>query len=255
MITEISSDRLVVLSDLHLGNPFSHARRSTVELIEWASREGCDICVNGDGFDVAQVSMAKLIRDVPEVLQALRNARARGSRVYYVVGNHDIVFEHFLADWGFFQLAPFLNVNCAGARFRVEHGHLYDPFFVRFPRLYDFCTWLGGFLLKVHPSLYRAWIGFEKMKGRLRRRAGGSVPGIVGEPAAFFGAAARLETRGFDGIVFGHTHHAGSAPLPLGGIYLNPGSWMLGSKYVLIANGAAELRDFRSRRGRDRRAG
>ena len=51
MITEIASDRLVPPSDRQLGNPFSHARRSTVELIEWASREGCDICVNGDGFD------------------------------------------------------------------------------------------------------------------------------------------------------------------------------------------------------------
>lgn len=245
MITEIRSERLVVFSDLHLGNPFSSARGRTVAFIQWAAREGYDICINGDGFDVAQVSVPRLTRDVPEVLQALKNAAVAGRRVYYVVGNHDIVFEHFLNDWGFLRIAPFLNVRSGSARIRVEHGHLYDPFFVAYPRLYDFCTWLGGLALKVSPSLYGAWIRFEKLRGRLLASGG-----IVGELAAFSRAAAKLEARGFDGIVFGHTHHHGTTSLPLGGRYLNPGSWMLGSKYVLIENGAAELRDFQ----RDRNA-
>ena len=80
------------------------------------------------------------------------------------------------------------------ARFRIEHGHLYDPFFVAYPRLYDFCTWLGGWALKVHPSLYKLWIGFEKLRGRLTSLG---VSGILGEPKAFFTAASELEARGF----------------------------------------------------------
>lgn len=243
MITDIQCSRLVVISDLHLGNPFSSARRRTVEFIHWAAREGYDICLNGDGFDVAQVSLRRLTADVPEVLQALKNASARGRRVFYVVGNHDIVFEHFLADWGFLRLAPFLNVQCEGRRFRVEHGHLYDPFFIAYPRLYDFCTWIGGFALKLSPSLYRLWIRFERLRGRFTAKG---VSGIVGEPRAFVEAATRLEARGFDGVVFGHTHHSGVTSLPLGGLYLNPGSWMLGSKYVLIENGAARMGEFAS---------
>ena len=248
MITHVNSSRLVVFSDLHIGNPFSGVRQRTVNFLDWASSEGCDICINGDGFEVAQVSLSRLTQDLPEVLQALKNAVARGSRVYYVVGNHDIVFEHFLNDWGFLRLAPFLNVQNGSSRFRVEHGHLYDAFFIAYPRLYDFCTWLGGFALKVHPSLYRLWIRFERLRNRRARSTGGS--GISGEPPGFFDAAAKIEARGFDGVIFGHTHHWGSAPLPCGGRYLNPGSWMLGSKYVLIENGAAELREFTVRRER-----
>lgn len=241
MNVDVCTERMVVISDLHLGNPFSSARRRTVDFIGWASRNGYDICLNGDGFDVAQISLARLLRDIPEVLHALREAQKKGCRVFYVVGNHDIIFEHFLSDWGFMSLAPFLNVHCGNGRFRVEHGHLYDPFFVAFPRIYDFCTWLGGLALKIHPSLYKLWIRFERLRGR---RTSKEVSGIVGEPPAFRAAASRLEERGFDGIVFGHTHHAGTAALPLGGRYLNPGSWMLGSKYVLIENGTAELKEY-----------
>lgn len=241
MITRAAAERMVVISDLHLGNPFSSVRRRTVEFIDWAAANGYDICINGDGFDVAQVSLDRFTHDVPEVLSALRAAVKRGRQVFYVVGNHDIVFEHFLTDWAGFKLAPFLNVESGSSRFRVEHGHLYDPFFVAFPRLYDFCTWLGGFALKVHPRFYRAWIRFERLKSRWARRGG-----IEGESAAFFQSASRIECRGFDAVVFGHTHHTGKAKLPHGGVYLNPGSWMLGAHFVKIEAGRIELSEFSS---------
>ena len=232
---------MVIISDLHLGNPFSGIRRKTVEFVHWASSEGYDICINGDGFEISQVSFTRLSRDVPDVLRALKSAMKNGTNIYYVVGNHDIVFEHFLNDWGGFKLAPFLNVESGGKRFRVEHGHLYDPFFVKSPRLYEFSTWLGGFVLKVHPQLYRLWISFESLRSRLR---GPGVKGIVGEPAEFLWAAGELSARGFDGVVFGHTHHTGEVPLRDGCVYMNPGSFMLGSNYVMIAKGELSLRNY-----------
>jgi UDP-2,3-diacylglucosamine pyrophosphatase LpxH len=238
VITSIQSDRLAIISDLHLGNPFSNVRAKTAAFVDWASREGFDLCINGDGFEVTQVSFAKVSRDVPDVLRALKQAMRRGTKVYYVVGNHDIVFEHFLNDWGGFKLAPFLNVASGGRRFRVEHGHLYDPFFVLSPRLYGFVTWLGGFLLKVHPRLYKLWISFERLRSRIR---GLRSKGIVGEHPSFLSAASAIEARGFDGVIFGHTHHTGSVILPDGGIYLNPGSFMLCSNYVKIEQGRMEL--------------
>jgi len=242
MITRADSPRMVVISDLHLGNPFSSVRRRTVSFIHWAAANGYDICVNGDGFDVAQVSLGRFTHDVPEVLQALRGAIDKGSAVYYVVGNHDIVFEHFLIDWGGFKLAPFLNVRCGNLRVRVEHGHLYDPFFVLSPRLYDFCTWLGGLALALHPSLYRSWIRFERLRSRFTRKRG--MSGIEGEPLSFFESAGRIEARGFDAVVFGHTHHTGWAELPLGGRYINPGSWMLSPHFVKIEDDKTELVNF-----------
>lgn len=237
MITSIHSERLLVISDLHLGNPFSDIKKKTVQFIEWASEQGFDLCINGDGFEIAQVSMSRLAKDVPEVLQALKRAMKKGMNIYYVVGNHDIVFEHFLHDWGGFKVAPFLNVKCGMSRFRIEHGHLYDPFFIKSPRLYETCTWLGGFVLKLHPALYKAWIFFEKLKSKLRSD---QRKGILGEPMSFTVAAEEILQRGFDAVVFGHTHHSGQYASSKG-VYLNPGSWMLSSTYVLIEQGKIEL--------------
>lgn len=243
MITDIDARKLVVISDLHLGNPFSKAKHLTLEFLHWAAREGYDVVINGDGFEIAQVSFSKIARDVPEVFHALKSA-TRSCNVYYVVGNHDIVFENFLNDWGGFKVAPFLNVWSGDKRIRVEHGHLYDPFFVRNPELYEFATWLGGFALKLHPSLYNIWIKFEQLKSRFFAP---KQKGILGEHPNFSEAAVELLNRGFDAVIFGHTHHVGRVEHDNGQLYLNPGSWMLGSTYIEINEGQVSLKEFRSR--------
>ena len=234
---------MVIISDLHLGNPYSSIRRRTVRFIQWVSEKGYDLCINGDGFEVTQVSMACLARDIPEVLQAINQAIRKGTKIYYVVGNHDILFEHFLSDWGGLKLAPFINLESGGKRFRLEHGHLYDPFFIKFPRAYEFCTRLAGLALAVHPSLYVLWIRWEKMRSGFKNRAADSS-GIPGEPRNFSLAAREIANRGFDGVVFGHTHHHGKIELRENVYYFNPGSWMLNERFVLIEQGRAELCSF-----------
>lgn len=107
--------------------------------------------------------------------------------------------------------------------------------------MYEALTHLAGFLLKVQPQLYKIWITFEKWQSRLRARK----TGIIGEHPSFKEAAEELSRRGFDAVVFGHTHHPGISPLENGGWYLNPGSWMLSTHYVLIENGRTELKEWK----------
>lgn len=241
MITDVQCDRLLVISDLHLGNPFSKAKNPTVGFLNWAAKNDYDICINGDGFEIAQVSFSKIARDVPEVFHAIKNFTSRGRSIYYVIGNHDIVLENFLNDWGGFKMAPFLNVRSRDKRIRIEHGHLYDPFFVKRPDLYEFMTWLAGFALAVHPSVYNAWIAFEKFKSRFVWKPSGEAS-IPGEHTNFRDAAKELSERAFDVVIFGHTHHAGEADLGDGKRYLNSGSWLMGTPYIEILNGEVTLR-------------
>lgn len=242
MITEIRDQKLVVISDLHLGNPFSKAKNPTVEFFHWAAREGYDVVINGDGFEIAQVSFTQIARDVPEVFHAIKSFTAKGRNLYYVIGNHDIAMENFLNDWGGFKMAPFLNVWTGDKRVRIEHGHLYDPFFVKHPELYEILTALAGIPLKLSPSLYKVWIAFEKFKSRFFDRK--TVGGIPGEDPAFRDAAEELSQRGFDAIVFGHTHHAGESVLSNGCAYFNTGSWLMGTPYLLVEDGRLELRHW-----------
>ena len=231
----------MVISDLHLGNPFSNAKKKVLPFLKWAAREKYDICINGDGLEIAQASFSKVAFEVPEFFRILGDFKRAGSEVYYVTGNHDIALEHFLEDWGMMKVSPFLNVTSGSTRIRIEHGHIYDPFFVKYPRLYESLTHLGGYLLKVHPELYRAWISFERFTSRMRARK----TGILGEKPEFREAALELSRRGFDAIVLGHTHHPGESTLETGSRYLNPGSWMLTPHYVSIHSGEISLKEWR----------
>lgn len=240
MITSVRSDHLVIISDLHLGNPFSNARKNVVPFIRKMASLGYDICINGDGLEIAQASFSKIAFDVPELLRTLNDIRRSGREVYYVTGNHDIALEHFLEDWGAMKVSPFLNLMSGESRVRIEHGHIYDPFFVKNAVLYEALTHAAGYLLKMQPRLYHLWISYERWKSRLRAKK----TGIRGEHPAFREAAEELSRRGFDYIVFGHTHHPGEIALSHGGKYFNPGSWMLTTHYVKIDKGQVSLNEW-----------
>lgn len=231
-----------MISDLHLGNPFSEAKKKVIPFLKWAASEKYDICINGDGLEIAQASFTKIAFDVPEFFRLLGEFRKAGREVYYVTGNHDIALEHFLEDWGMMKVSPFLNVNSNGTRIRIEHGHIYDPFFVRFPVLYESLTHFAGLLLKVRPELYRMWISFERYTSRMRAKK----TGIVGEQPHFREAALELSRRGFDAIVFGHTHHPGESKLETGSTYFNAGSWMLAPHFIKIDEGKVSLEAWKS---------
>jgi len=242
MITNISSEKLVIISDIHLGNPFSQTTHLALGFMKWASANGYDIIINGDGLEMAQASKSKIMSEMPEVFRTIKNIRHHGRNIYYVVGNHDMSLENFLEDWGYFKVSPFLNVNSGGKRIRVEHGHLYDPFYVKYPRLYEKLTHLGGMLLFISPQFYKTWIWFEKLKAKLRAKK----TGIVGEPPEFAEAAREISQRGFDVVVFGHTHHPGEFELDSNKRYLNPGSWLLSCHFVEVLNGKVTLRDWQT---------
>ena len=238
MITSATADKLLVISDIHLGNPFSKNQDDAIHFLRWAGKNGFDICINGDGLEIAQASFHKLALELPDSIRVLKELKKMGRTVYYVVGNHDIALEHFLEDWGALKVSPFLNVTSRDKRIRIEHGHLYDPFFVKHPELYEILTRFAGMFLKIHPKLYLLWIYFEKFKAYLRAKR----TGIIGEPPQFAEAARELSRRGFDTIIFGHTHHRGEIQLPDGKQYFNSGSWMISSHYLEIIDGMVQTK-------------
>ena len=118
---------------------------------------GASVCINGDGFDLAQTSFPRLAGDSLPVISSLRRLLDADLRVYYVVGNHDMVLEHFLSDLVFSRISPFLNLRSGDKLVRIEHGHLYDPWFSRAPVSYQWATRLAGYALVAVPDVYRLW--------------------------------------------------------------------------------------------------
>lgn len=238
MIIETREERLLIVSDLHVGNPYSVASRNLGAFFEFAERGGYNLCINGDGFEILQARFASLAADSVGVLRALQRLIGAGRSVFYVVGNHDIALENFISTWSGIQITPFLNVTSGAARIRIEHGHLYDPSFVKSPQMYEWLTQAAGPLLHFYPDVYRLWTSYEKLKHRLALRSG------KGGDSVYHEAAQMLASRGFDVVVFGHTHQPEDVTLDNGSRYLNSGNWMRGGTFVEIDRGEVALRTW-----------
>jgi UDP-2,3-diacylglucosamine pyrophosphatase LpxH len=251
MITTVREQRMLVVSDVHLGNALFDAVGPFAQFLRFARESGFNLCINGDGVDIVQTTLTKFTRDLGRCAGELRKFARDGLRVYYTVGNHDIVLEHFLDDWNIVRVAPFLNVDSGDARIRVEHGHLYDETYVHHPRLYTVATVLGGLALRIHPAVYK---GLERSKllieqlGSLTGRSDAPAtlePGweaIPDEPLMFRERANEIARHGFDTVIFGHTHCWGQVRLPSGATYINTGSWFYEPHFAEINSGVVTLK-------------
>jgi UDP-2,3-diacylglucosamine pyrophosphatase LpxH len=238
VIIDTVQQRLLVISDLHVGNPYSAATRNLGEFFEFAEGGRYNVCINGDGFEILQARFASLATESAGVLRGIRRLIDRGLSVLYVVGNHDIALENFLTAWSGIIITPFLNVTSGDARIRIEHGHLYDPSFVQNPRLYEWLTRAAGPFLHFYPDVYRLWASYENARQRARR----ALSWGKGERSVYHEAAEMLVRRGFDAVVFGHTHQSEDIVLASGGRYLNCGTWVRGGSFVEIDHGQVALR-------------
>ena len=238
MLLEVHQERMLVISDLHLGNPYSLASEQLRDFLDWAITERYSLCINGDGLEILQASFTALAAHSMDIIHHLRRFSDEGLGLYYIVGNHDITLEHLLNGWMGEHISPFLNVYSGDLRIRVEHGHLYDPFFVRSPRLYAMCTTAMGPVLHVYPDVYRLWSWYQRFK-ESRRKA--SNPDVPGHGSSFHEAAEMLLSRGFDIVVFGHTHKPEVSSMDGGGVYINSGNWMREATFVQIDDGKVQL--------------
>ena len=238
-----------MVSDVHMGNALHRPRRAFLDFIHFAFQNRYSVCINGDGVDIVQLSLPRLTADLTPSLRLFLRFSETGRSIYYTVGNHDLALEHFLTDMGRMKVIPFLNVQCGDLRVRVEHGHMYDRMFLRYPRTYYAFMVLGHLAIAVSPGFYdrlhNVNLALIRMAERILGRfgvgsgSGRSISGIEGERECFGDAALDVGMRGFDVVVLGHTHLPGSTEFPAGIRYYNTGSWF--SKPCCVALSHGEL--------------
>lgn len=245
MKTAVEEQRLIIVSDVHLGNPLVRAGHRFRDFLSFALDHGYSVCINGDGMDMVHMSISRLTHELWECFSVIKRFPGAGLRVYHTVGNHDIVLEHFLQDWAGLRFVPFLNVQSGNKRIRVEHGHMYDRFFLAVPRIYAAVTTIGGWVMRLNPTGYHHLtrsiarvLGWpHRLLAWARHEPAGQNKGILAERPAFGAAAEEISARGFDAVVFGHTHRAGQAVLPGGALYFNTGFWLLRPCCVVVDHG------------------
>jgi UDP-2,3-diacylglucosamine pyrophosphatase LpxH len=243
---QIKEDHLCVISDLHLGNPAFLRSDYLKSFIKHLSRKDASLCINGDGIDLLQCTTRKLVKDLRLAVKSLKDFISRGSKkIYYVVGNHDIHLEPYLAELDIFSFTPFLEVVSGGRRIHIEHGHAYDQRYNYFPKLYHHLSRVLGKLLIISPNLFHLFFRIEWFfHGRKNRKVNGPDSVLV-DAHSNFSAARELFTRGFDIVILAHTHLHGLQVMENGKIFANAGAWTSDKlHYLEIKQGAISLREW-----------
>jgi UDP-2,3-diacylglucosamine pyrophosphatase LpxH len=235
MILEATEERMVVVSDLHLGSPASTASERLPSFFDHVEDTGAALCINGDGFELLQGSFQRWVSAALPVVRRLRHLRDAGCRIYYTIGNHDIAFEHVLHDLPI-AVTPFLNVTSGDTRIHIEHGHLHEPFYARWPRVYEMGAVMARPLLVAKADTYALWSRMQLAVDKRRHR---TEPGVE-DDYTYYRSASMFFDRGFDVVIFGHTHRP-EITRRSDGLFVNCGDWMTAGTFAEINRGVVTL--------------
>ena len=237
--------RTVFVSDVHLGTKDCRADF----LAEFLRRTECErLYLVGDivdGWRLRKSWYWDAHHD--EVIRLVLAMARRGTEVTYIPGNHDELFR----DWLGLEVAGIRLTREAehrtadGRRLLVIHGDEFDSV-VRYART---IALLGDRAYDTALALNRNFNALRRRLGYpywslsqwLKRQVKGAVKAIDRFETALAHAA---RSRGFDGVVCGHIHHAEMRDIG-GVLYCNDGDWVEGcTALVEHADGTLALVDW-----------
>ncbi len=218
--------RTIFLSDIHLGTKGCKADY----LLDFLKHNDCDrLYLVGDIVDGWRLRKnwywPQAHNDVVQKL--LRKAR-KGTKVYYVPGNHDEAFRNYCGVHfgGVEVVRDHIYETPEGRRYLVIHGDAFDG-------IVKYHKWLAHF----GDRAYNACLAFNTWLNKARRRLGFSYWSLsaylklkVKNAVQFIdnyetAVAEEARKRGVDGVICGHIHHAEMRDI--GGIlYCNDGDWV-----------------------------
>ncbi len=235
---------IAVISDVHLGTYGCHAR----ELNKYLKSIDPDILIlNGDIIDIWQFSKRYWPDSHMKVVQRITKMISKGTRVYYLTGNHDEMLRRF-ADFHLnnFYLLNKLVLEVDGKRMWFFHGDVFDVTMKHSKWLaklggigYDLLILLNGLVNWVSQKVLR------RGKISLSKKIKNSVKQAVKFIDDFEQTAIDLAIdEKYDYVVCGHIHQPvmrevsnekGSV------VYLNSGDWIENLTALEYGNGEWKL--------------
>jgi UDP-2,3-diacylglucosamine pyrophosphatase LpxH len=218
--------RTVWISDIHLGTRGCNAEM----LVDFLKTIQCDtLYLVGDIIDGWKLRKGWYWPAAHnEVVRRILKMAHRGTRVVYVVGNHDEMLRDYAGmNLGGVEIVNDIVHHCAdGRKLLITHGDAFDTVVL-------YARWLAFLGDQAYSLLLQANIGLNKMRrlfklpywslsAYLKKRVKNAVEFV----SSFEEAVARAATdRGLDGVVCGHIHTAEIRQI--GDVtYYNDGDWV-----------------------------
>jgi UDP-2,3-diacylglucosamine pyrophosphatase LpxH len=220
--------RTVWISDVHLGTPGCKAEH----LVDFLKRTECEtLYLVGDIIDGWKLRGSWFWpQEHTNVVRKVLTKSKRGTKVYYVTGNHDEFLRKFVGfklELGNIKVVnEMVHTTADGRKLLVLHGDFFDV-------ITRYHKWLA----LAGDVAYEATMAANFWFNRGRRLLGlpywslsayakDKVKGAVNVVSQFEEAVAReCERRGLDGVICGHIHHAEIRNIN-GITYHNCGDWV-----------------------------
>lgn len=239
---------IVVVSDVHLGTYGSRAKELNLYL---KSIKPDILILNGDIIDIWQFRKYYWPKPHMKVVKTIIGMAAKGSRVYYVTGNHDETLRKFAGiRMGNLEIVNKLELTIDGKPAWIFHGDVFDVIMQHSKWLakagaigYDFLI-----ILNVFVNFYSRLLG----KGRisLSKKIKDNVKTAIKYINNFEETAAALAiNKGFETIICGHIHHPDMRTIvdQKGNtiLYLNSGDWIENLTSLEYNNGEWKIYSYR----------
>ena len=239
---------LVVISDVHLGTYGCHAK----ELLHYLkSIKPKTLVLNGDIIDIWQFSKRYFPKSHLKVLKHIIGLITKGTKVYYIPGNHDETLRRFVG----FKLGSLRIVNKVVLPLQNEeqawifHGDVFDV-------TMQYSKWLAklgatGYDLLI---LLNRCVNFiserllKKGKISLSKKIKNSVKSAVKFVNQFENTAAEIGiSNGYRYVVCGHIHQPEIREIETEKgriVYLNSGDWIENLSALEYHNGEWSIYHF-----------
>ncbi len=219
---------IVILSDVHLGTYGCHAK----ELLNYLKSIKVGILIlNGDFIDMWQFKKRYFPKEHLQVIQRILRMASKGTKVYYITGNHDDVLRRY-TDFssGNVHLRDKLILHLAGKSYWIFHGDIFDVFI----RYSPFISKLGGkgydLLILVNRAINNLRVAMGLARISLAKKVKDSVKEAVKFISDFEDTAISLaHEQGYDYVICGHIHRPQMRMTEKDGhsvTYLNSGDWI-----------------------------
>ena len=242
--------RAVFISDTHLGTRGCRGEF----LADFLRRISCEhMFLVGDIIDGWRLRKSWYWdRSHDEVLRLILGHARGGAQVTYIPGNHDEMFRDWLSTGleiaGIRLRGEATHRTAAGKRLLILHGDQFDSVVRYAPFLALLGDWAYTAALVCNRwfNAVRRRLGYPywSLSAWLKRQVKGAVKAIDRFETAL---ANEAKSRGFDGVVCGHIHHAEMREVN-GVLYLNDGDWVEScTALVEHHDGRLELIDWAAR--------
>jgi UDP-2,3-diacylglucosamine pyrophosphatase LpxH len=216
----------LIISDVHLGTKGCQADK-LLEFFKFSRSE--NLYLVGDIIDVwAMQKTFYWPQQHNDVIQKILRKARHGTKVFYIIGNHDEVFRKFIPmHFGDINIVNrVIHETQLGKKYLVVHGDAWDG-------VMKYAKWLSKLGSIAYGALLRLNIVinfFRKLRGKSYWSLAKFLKYKVKNAVKYIGEYERTvseyaKRKKYDGIICGHIHHAEDQNFD-GINYLNCGDWV-----------------------------